>query len=156
MAYPGLHGRYSCFHFYNDMAEISSGQIIWQMPDDSRIVHGDWYKVLMGTRDVIWSDNLYVVSIPMDNGKAAKQIIGAPAITKEWLNFFGNLSPMPNTDRWLHYLPKEIKRRVVIKEQDLLMHFPEGGRVMSKRDRKDVFMPALEKYKKKFNKLKGI
>jgi len=149
MLYPSFNKRYSCLHFYNDLASIASGDIIWQMPDDSAIVHGDWYKVLLNTRNT-FSDNIYVISIPMDNGKGAKQIIGAPAITKEWLNFFGCVSPMPNTDRWLHELPKNIGRRIVIKESDLLMHFPEGGRVLSKKDRKELFFPAVEKYKTKF------
>tara|TARA_Y100000310_G_scaffold345544_1_gene466304 strand:+ start:5256 stop:5951 length:696 start_codon:yes stop_codon:yes gene_type:complete len=149
--YPGFNKRYSCQHFYNDMAAVSSGKLIWTMPEDSEIIHGDWYKHLIKTRDC-FKDNIYYVSIPMDNGKGSKQIIGAPAVSREWYNVQHQLSCMPNNDRWLHEIAKETKRRIILKEEELLMHFPVGRRVLSKQERKDVFYPAVKKTTKVFLK----
>tara|TARA_Y100000310_G_C20570496_1_gene757753 strand:+ start:445 stop:1143 length:699 start_codon:yes stop_codon:yes gene_type:complete len=144
ITYPSYHGRYSCQHFYNDMARIASGSLIWKMPGDSEIIHGDWYDILCQTRNT-FPDNIYYVSIPMDNGKGAKQIIGAPVVTKEWVDVMGSLSEMPNNDRWLHDIAKAIDRRIILKESQLLMHFPKGRRVLSKRERKELYYPAVEK-----------
>ena len=143
---------YSNHLFFNELCKISHGKLIWPLYEDCEIVRGDWYKSLMKLVD--YGDDIYNIAIPMDNGKLHKQICGANIITREWYNFFGIVSPFPNLDRWLKELSKEINRYKYFEEEELLSHFPKGNRTLSKKQRKELFYPMLEKYIKKFNKVK--
>jgi len=149
--YPQFNGRHSLHHFFNDLAAISSGKIIWILNDDAT-VRGNWYKTLMKTRNT-FKDNIYCVAIPYNNGKGTKQIIPLPAISREWYNTFDkNVTRFPNFDRWLHEMSSGIKRRILIKEKDLVVDMPQGRRVLSKQERKTVFFPAVKKMLHKMKK----
>jgi hypothetical protein len=150
--YPSFNGRFSLHHFFNDLASIASGKIIWVLNDDAKIIGGgDWYQALLKTRGS-FKDNIYYVAIPYDNGKGTKQIVPLPAISKEWLEFWGNVTEFPNYDRWLHELAKHLDRRIVLTEDDILVTMPQGSRVLSKADRKSIFYPRLQQVIKNVNR----
>jgi hypothetical protein len=151
LSYPPYYKRYSSHNFFNDLGRISSGQLIWPLYEDCSIIKGDWYNCLMKYVDSnLYKDNIFNIAIPMDNGKGCKQICGANIVTKQWVDFFGILSPFPNLDRWLSELSRKIGRYVGLSEDKLLSHFPKGHRTLSKQQRKDLFYPSLEKYINKF------
>lgn len=150
LIYPKYNSRCTLHVFFNDLGYIASGKIIWILNDDASVT-GKWDKVLLETRDS-YNDNIYAVIIPYDNGKGTEQIIPLPAITKEWIHLFGNVTKFPNFDRWIDELSKGINRRVVIKESDLFVSMPTGRRVLSKEDRKTLFYPAVEKSIKRARK----
>jgi hypothetical protein len=150
--YPPYHRRYSGHIFFNDLCKISHGKLIWPLYEDCEIIRGDWYSCLMQlVDDNLYKDNIFNIAIPMDNGKGFKQICGANIVSKEWFDFFGIISPFPNLDRWLSELSRKIGRYVGISEDKLLSHFPKGHRTLSKKQRKELFYPQLEKYIKHFN-----
>lgn len=153
ITYPPYYRRYSSHLFLNDLCKISKGEWIWSLYEDCEIVNGDWHSFLMKTsyRNK-YKDNIVNMAIPMNNGKKAKQICGANIITREWYVFFETVSPFPNLDRWLSELSRKIKRCIPIDEDNLLTHFPQGHRTLSKQQRKDLFYPVLDKYIKKFQK----
>ena len=148
--YPKFNGRCSLHYFFNDLAYISSGRMVWFLNDDAT-VKGDWYKVLMSTRNA-FKDNVYCVIIPLDNGKGTKQIVPLPALSREWVKKFGDVTKFPNFDRWVNEISRGLKRRVIISEKDLIVSMPQGSRVLSKQDRKDLFFPTVEKYLKKYKR----
>lgn len=149
--YPPYHRRNSCHIFHNDLAKIASGKLFWVTYEDCRIIKGDWYKSLMSViREKKYKDNIFNIAIPMDNGKGYKQICSANIISREWFEFFGTISPYPNSDRWLCELAKKIGRYSGFDDKQLVSHFPKGRRVLSKKQRKELFYPKLEKYVKKF------
>ena len=45
LQYPAYYGRWSNMHFFNDMASMASGQIIWATSDDIVLQYGDWRKL---------------------------------------------------------------------------------------------------------------
>ena len=151
LSYLPYYKRYSNHLFFNELCKISHGKLIWPLYEDCEIINGDWYKSLMKfVNNKFYDDNIYNIAIPMDNGKLHKQICSANIITREWYNFFGIVSPFPNLDRWLRELSKEINRYKYFEEDELLSHFPKGHRVLSKRQRKELFYPVLEKYINRF------
>tara|TARA_Y100000034_G_C6874591_1_gene399776 strand:+ start:680 stop:1399 length:720 start_codon:yes stop_codon:yes gene_type:complete len=144
LLYPSFNGRFSLHHFFNDLGAISSGDLIWTLNDDAEIVGGtDWYKPLMSTRNT-FEDNIYYVAIPYDNGKGTKQIVPLPVITKEWLKLLGSVTEFPNYDRWLHEIAKAARSRLVLTEEEIVVTMPQGSRVLSKTDRKNIFYPRVE------------
>ena len=151
LSYPPYHRRYSSHNFFNDLARISSGKLIWPLYEDCEIMNGDWQNCLLKFLDYDkYKDNIFNIAIPMDNGKGCKQICGANIITREWFDFFGTVSPYPNLDRWLSELSRKIGRYVGLDEKQLLSHFPKGRRTLSKKQRKELFYPSLEEYINKF------
>jgi len=144
LVYPTYNSRLSLHLFYNDLGKLASGKVIWILNDDVEIVHGDWYKVLTSTRGA-YEDNIYVVMVPYDNGKGTNQLIPTPAFTREWVEFCGNVTGFPNYDRWICEMAKALNRKVIIKEKDLLITMPKGRRVMSGKDRKEIFYPRFKK-----------
>ena len=154
LTYPSYNGRFSLHHFFNDLGAIASGDIIWTLNDDAEIVGGnDWYVALMKTRD-IFSDNIYYVAIPYDNGKGTKQIVPLPAISREWYILLRKVTEFPNYDRWLHEIAKGINRRLVLTEDDIVVTMPQGSRVLSKDDRRNIFYPRVDKVIKQLLKNK--
>jgi len=153
LVYPKYYSRLSIHWFFNNLCAISSGTFMWLLNDDAELVNSpDWYKIIMNTRNS-YKDNIYYIGVPMDNGKGAKQIVSTPVITREWYNVLGMVAPTSNADRWLYELSKAIKRQVLLKENDILMHLPQGRRALSKSDRKKFFYPLLEKKIRKFKKI---
>tara|TARA_Y100000310_G_scaffold274753_1_gene290971 strand:+ start:3907 stop:4644 length:738 start_codon:yes stop_codon:yes gene_type:complete len=149
LTYPCYNKRSSCHHFYNDMAAVASGKIIWLMPEDAEVVHGNWYLEFMKTRDNIFDDNIYYIAIPVKD-LPDEAIKGCPAVTREWVDVLGFTSAMPNNDRWLWHIAKEIGREVALKEADLCLCYPPGKRVMSKGGLKHFFDPVVLKAIQKF------
>ena len=136
------------------MCKISSGKLIWPLYEDCEIVKGDWYACLLHYIDNrLYKDNIFNIAIPMGNGKGCKGICGANIVTRDWVEFFGKISPFPNLDRWLSELSRKIGRYVC--EDNLISHFPKGHRVLSKQQRKDLFYPLLETYIKQFKNKNG-
>jgi len=151
LLYPTYYARHSLHHFFNDMFRISSGKIIWILTEDLKVVKGNWYTSLMKTRNC-FKDNIYYICVPMNNGKGSKQIVSAPAVTREWCNATGCVSEMPNADRWLYELSKKVNRCVKLDESELLIEVPKGRRILSKAARKKYFYPLLDKIVKKLKK----
>lgn len=153
LSYLPYHRLYSSHIFFNDLCKISNGKLIWPLYEDCDIVKGDWCSCLTKCVDNNpYRDNIFNIAIPMNNGRGCKQICGANVITREWFNFFGTVSPFPNLDRWLSELSRKIGRYVSLKEGQLLSYFPQGHRTLSKKQRKELFYPLLEKYINKFKK----
>ncbi len=151
ITYPKYNSRYSLHHFFNDLGSISSGKMLWMLNDDATIISGDWYTSLINTRNT-FKDNIHCVIVPFDKDERKREIIPTPAITREWYDFFGFVTGLPNYDRWICEIAKSINRRVILNSSDLLVTMPKGHRVLSKKGRKEIFYPRLEKAIKKFNK----
>jgi len=149
--YPTYNSRFSLHHFFNDMGKMASGKMIWILNDDVKILHGDWYNALLKTRGT-YKDNIYVAMVHFDNGKGINQIIPTPAFTREWLDFCGHVTLFPNYDRWICEMTKVLDRYVEVPEKDLLITMPKGRRVMSGKDRKELFYPKFEKVSRKLRK----
>jgi len=153
LIYPSFYKRMSCFHFYNDLYGISSGKLIWAIGSDCGIAKGDWHKSLSKfINKKIYKDNIYNIAVPMDNGKGYKQICGINIVTREWCEIMGCLSPLPNIDRWLSELSKKIGRHQHVEEDELLSHYPQGRRSLSKKQRKEIYRPMLVEAIKTFKK----
>jgi hypothetical protein len=151
LSYPVYYKKYSNHIFFNDLCKVSNGNLIWPIYEDCNIVKGDWYGCLIKYVDnKMYKDNIFNIAIPMDNGKGYRQICGANIITREWFNFFGMVSPFPNLDRWLSELSRKIGRYIGININDLLSYFPKGHRTLSKRHRKELFYPLMDKNVNKF------
>lgn len=156
LIYPKFFGKYSVFHFYNDLYKISSGKLICALGPDGEIVNGDWHRTLERfVNEKMYKDNIFNIAIPMDNGRGYKQICGMNIVSREWCDFFGCFSPLPNVDRWHSELSKKIGRCFNIEPNELLSHFPKGRRTLSKKQRKDLFKPALKEAIKKFKREYG-
>tara|TARA_Y100000310_G_scaffold274753_1_gene290972 strand:+ start:4641 stop:5375 length:735 start_codon:yes stop_codon:yes gene_type:complete len=147
--YPPFKKKWSCQHFYNDMAALASGKMIWKIPEDGEVLWGHWYSQLLKHRDVTFQDNIYCIGIPTE-GMPYDAIPGSLVVTKEWLNVLGILSVMPNNDRWLWWIAKEIGRLIHLSSGDLFIRFPKGNAVMSRRNKSIFFKPAVEKAIEKF------
>jgi len=151
LIYPSFYGRMSNHIAFNNLYNISSGKLIWFVAGDCRIVKGDWYKTFSKFLDEnVYKDRIFNIAVPMDNGKGYKQICGINVVTREWCDFFNGISPLPNADRWLSKLSREIGRCFNIEESELLSHYPKGRRTLSKQQRKDLFKPSLKKAVRKF------
>jgi len=144
LTYPCFNKRRSCQHFFNDMAAIASGKLIWLSPEDGEVAYGDWYSLFMGTRDS-FADNIYYVHTLAEGG-TPRSCPGAPAVSKEWLDALGGIfSAMPNNDRWILYVGNEIDRKVVILKEKMLMQFPPGSRIMGSVGKRYIFQPSVYK-----------
>ncbi len=109
VVYERLNGFYSIHVFHNDLSRIAKGVILWTFCDDMKILSGDWVSALWGTRDR-YKDNIYIIQMPGTVGKEGKMII--PALTKEWINALGFLSPHPNSDRFLDLVATRLGRKI--------------------------------------------
>lgn len=102
---------YNALHVVqNKMAAIASGDTLWMLNDRDPIVIGDWVSVFDGVRG-LFVDNLYVLHTGSPLGDRPKHM-PFPAVSKEWYELFGCISPVPASDAWLSTLSKSIGRYV--------------------------------------------
>ena len=151
MIFPPYNRRFSNHHVYNFLAGMSSGRFMWVVTGDTEIVMGDWYSLITEV-ECPFKDGVYYINVANDDGKGTKVMGVAPIVTREWYNFFGNISVTGNMDRWTYELSKKINRYTSIPESKLLLHSPKGRRMYSKQQRKTIYRPLLEKYERKFNR----
>jgi hypothetical protein len=151
LVYPKFNKILSNHVAWDYLYRMSSGKLIFLMGEDFRIVHGDWYKSISKFINYDkYSDNIYTVMLPMDNGKGYKQICGAYVVTREWCEVLNSISATPNVDRWIYEVSKSVGRCLHFEESELLSHYPKGRRTLSKQQRKDVFYPMLKEAVKAF------
>jgi len=154
LIYPPLNRILSNHIAYNNLYGISSGELIWAIGPDCRIIRGDWRRSILKILDKkMYKDNIFNIAVPMDNGKGYKQICGINIVTREWCDVLGCVAPVPNVDRWISELARKIGRYHYTTERELLSHYPKGHRTLSKKQRKEVFYPllgdAINKFKEK-------
>jgi len=103
-----LKGYWSVHTYLNDLSLVARGKIVWILGDDI-MVQGDWCPLLVSTRDK-FQDCIYVVQIPGPGAKPGKMI--APALSREWINALGFISPHPAADRFLANLAARCGRLI--------------------------------------------
>jgi hypothetical protein len=127
--YDKMDGYNDLHVFYNDLWKISNGKILWMCTDDVVVDDGDWFAKIMGTRDVVYSDNIYIANFIGCGEFFPPQ--RAPAITKELANAIGYVSPYRAWDKYLNALGSAIGRRVSVDGVKLrpssIVHARRGG-----------------------------
>ncbi len=94
--------------FQNDLAKIASGKIFWILSDDGSVT-GDWVKEFLETRDT-FKDNIYVIHVQSHPHKIHRN--SCPAISREWYDVLGVISPITDSDSWLNWISQKIRRRI--------------------------------------------
>lgn len=92
-----LKGYWSIHTYLNDLSLMARGKMLWILGDDI-IVQGDWCSLLASMRNK-FQDCIYVVHIPGVGAKPGKMI--SPALSREWIDALGFVSPHPAADRFL-------------------------------------------------------
>lgn len=103
-----LKGYWSIHTYLNDLSLMTRGKILWILGDDI-MVRGDWYALLASTRNK-FQDCIYVVHIPGVGAKPGKMI--SPALSREWIDALGFVSPHPAADRFLALIASRCGRLI--------------------------------------------
>lgn len=103
-----LNGYWNIHTYINDLSLMTRGKILWILGDDI-MVQGDWYSLLASTRNK-FQDCIYVVHVPGAGAKQGKMI--APAVSREWIDVLGFVSPHPAADRFLALLASQCGRLI--------------------------------------------
>lgn len=102
-----LKGYWSIHTYLNDLSLMARGKILWIIGDDI-MVQGDWCLLLASTRNK-FQDNIYVIHMPGAVGRRVGKII-SPALSREWIDALGFVSPHPAADRFLALLASQCGR----------------------------------------------
>jgi len=149
LVYPVFNLRHSMHLFFNDLSSIASTNLVWAAGEDMVVKRGDWLMSILKFDKQLnkkYKDGIYGIGLPTqtDDGKPVR--IGTiQIVTKKWIEALGEYCPFPNQDRWLHMISKRINRWNVINEKEFLLCYPRGRRTFSKRDKKYIFNPVVEK-----------
>lgn len=115
--------------FYNDLAAISSGDLLWLSTDDVIVETQDWDEVIINGCDNKYDDNIFIVSF-MNNGEFFPPQ-RAPVVSKELYKKLGYLSPYRAWDKYLNILATNLDRRILIDNLKLrpskIEHKRRGG-----------------------------
>lgn len=104
---PKLNEYWSLYLFLNQLSKLARGDVFWYIADEMNLKSHNWYETLISTRNV-YQDNIYLFS-PRGN-KIHPKYTGVPAISKEWFNTLGFLSPFPEVDVFLVKMAMRLQR----------------------------------------------
>ena len=104
---PKLNEYWSLYAFLNQLAKLARGEVFWFIADEIDLRSNDWVETLLSTRDV-FEDNIYLFN--PRGAKTPPKFTGLPAISKEWFDVLGFLSPFPEVDVFLVKAAMRINR----------------------------------------------
>lgn len=113
-------GYHNIHHFVNTLSKISKGDLLWLLGDDVTIEYGDWYGCLTAMRNV-FPDNIYAINTRFDHYWSP-----APAISKEWVNVLGYISPIQIVDTWIRDISVAIGRYVQIPQNSFKICYSQS------------------------------
>lgn len=119
LCFPKYRKYFDQHLFINDLTKISQGKILWSMGDDVIITSGDWLKYLSNTRDRYFGDNIYCIHVGENPQRPSANPF--PALTREWVDFFGCFSPVSTLDSFNINLAKKIGRYLDVPTMNINM-----------------------------------
>ena len=126
---PRLKGYNSLHIFYNDLAKISSGDLLWVASDDLFITRAaNWVDSIWSTRNT-FPDNVYVVHVDIDGKGAGSKNNVIPIMSREMYNRLGHISQSRANDKYVNFIASRIKRIVKVHDVAVLHRFTKlaGG-----------------------------
>ena len=109
---PQGRGYFDSHIFVNMLADLVVGENIWIVGDRTKVIYGDWLSVFKKYRNK-YSDNIYLLHII---NSSTPRSLPAPILSKEWIKFFGNISPIVPVDSYLFSLAVKIGRKIMIND----------------------------------------
>ena len=156
LCYPRYRGYFDYHTYINDLSKLAEGDMVWCMSDDMNILSGDWLNLLLATRGK-FEDNIYVVC--MREVPRRPTANPCPAVSREWIKYFGFFSAVSNIDTFVSRLAFLMGRYVFVPEETAIRIEHDGPHGYMKKERysslkqkKEYVEYLCQKLAKKFKK----
>jgi hypothetical protein len=135
LEYDKMDGYNDLHVFYNDLAAISSGKLLWLSTDDVIVESANWdsiiikeYEEELAKRKEI-TDNIFIINFKNNSDIFPPQ--RAPMVTREFYKKLGYLSPYRAWDKYLNIMASMSNRRLYVNNLKLrpshIEHKRRGG-----------------------------